>query len=161
MCVYLCRYTQGSEVWIYILSGSFGPCFIMQLWGCDGHLSERFLAGLAETSRNVPWQICNVTTLPQSTQMCFFLTFRRLGTFRRHDSKLKIAMVQLLDWCVFVCVCEDLEKTVWLKNSKSNQGNESLFVGIWAAHWSWIGDSEKHQKRKSHWLTLICLVIYL
>lgn len=34
----------------------------------------------------------------------FFLTFRRLGTFRRHDSKLKIAMVQLLDWCVFVCV---------------------------------------------------------
>ena len=157
VCVYLCRYTLGSEVWIYILSGSFGPCFIMQLWGCDGHLSKRFLAGLAETSRNVPWQICNVTTLPQSTNQlrCVFFTFRRPLTFSRHDNKLKIAMVQLLDWCVFVCV-KIWKKTVWLRNSKSNQGNESLFVGVWAAHWSWIGDSEKHQTRKSDWLTLIC-----
>ena len=68
-------YTQGSEVWIYIL---FGPCFIMQPWGCDGHLSERFLAGLAETSRNVTWHGMWPPCLNQLR--CFFF-FRWPGTF--------------------------------------------------------------------------------
>ena len=76
-----------APIYIYIYH-TFGPYFIMQLWGCDGHLSERFLAGLAESWRNVTWQIWNemihtgltqhVTSLPQC---CLFVCENLEQTF--------------------------------------------------------------------------------
>ena len=61
----------------------------------------------------------------------FFLTFRRLGTFRRHDSKLKIAMVQLLDWCVFVCVCVKIWKKLF--GSKTARATKETNLCLWAS----------------------------